>query len=525
MIKDILLQNTLEALMRKPLFTSHRKSFFILSLLLAFAIGIVIGNFKIVKTQGSLFGKEITKDDNYFRYYKMFRETYQILKNEYVNKDKVDSKTLLSGAIKGMLAATEDPYTDFLSPEVAKEFAANINGSFYGVGIRIEMRNEWLTVVAPIAGSPAAHADLQSGDQIIEIDKKSTKGSTSLEAVGRIRGKLGTSVVLTILRPGTMQPFDITLKRAKIDIDTVESDLIPYKNKKIAYIKLIEFGTPTDKEFKKSLSKLLDKNPDGIILDVRNNPGGLLTSVAEIANTLLEKGLIVYTRGRITSENFEFKASKRKTLINLTIPIVILANQGSASASEILVGALKDTGRATVVGKTSFGKGCVQKTFPLADGSIIKYTIAKYYTPAGHAIAKIGIKPDVEVNMWYDELNDDEKTSIIKLQISNIIPNFLEKTTNPSSVQINDFYQELTNKGYQFSEKILKNLIKQRQNFTLTNIYDLTLDAQLVKGLDTVLLPHEEKKYTYYDTPKTLEELQIEEKKALEEYENSLTNK
>jgi len=502
----------------------RNRYFFIVALVLAFFTGIFIGNFKIIKSQGTLFGKEVATDSDYFRYYNMFRETYQILKEEYVDINKIHSKTLLSGAIKGMLAATEDPYTDFLTPEVAKEFAANINGSFYGVGIRIEMRNNWLTVVAPIAGTPASKGELQPSDQIIGIDKESTEGLTSLEAVSKIRGKLGTSVQLTILRPGILQPFDIKLKRAKIDIDTVESDIINYKNKKIAYVKLIEFGVPTAKEFKKSLKELLKENPEGLILDVRNNPGGLLTSVAEITDAILDKGLIVYTRGRIVSENFEFKASKRNTLIDIKLPIIILANQGSASASEILVGALKDTKRGTVVGKTSFGKGCVQKTHPLSDGSIIKYTIAKYYTPAGHAIAKIGIKPDIEANMWYDDLTDEEKTSIIKLQISNIIPNFLEKNNDPKTEDIKALYNELSNKKYDFAPEILEYLIKQRQSFTSTNIYDLSMDAQLVKGLDTIVLPQDEEKTIYYTKPKTLGELQIEEKKALEEYKKSQTN-
>ncbi len=324
--------------MKKFSFLTNRAIFF-LSLGLAFFAGTTVNRINQGGVKGNLFGQESAVDDDYFRYYNMFRQAYKILQNEYVDIDKVDSKTLLSGAIKGMLSSTEDPYTDFLTPEVADEFAANLNATFYGVGIRMEMRHNWLTVIAPIQGTPAFRAGLQAGDRIMEIDGESTSGMTSLEAVSKIRGELDTIVNFTISRPGVLQPFSVDLKRAKIDIDTVESAMIPHKGKKIAYLKLIEFGTPTEKEFETHLKKLLAQTPDSIVLDVRNNPGGLLTGVARISDMLLDEGLVVYTRGRIESENFEFSAKYRNTLVDKDIPITILANQGSASASEILIGA------------------------------------------------------------------------------------------------------------------------------------------------------------------------------------------
>ncbi|MGL4394035.1 MAG: S41 family peptidase [Brevinema sp.] len=481
---------------------------------ISFFSGILISNFQI---KSMLYGKEAKADENYFRYYNMFREAYKVLQDEYVNLEKLDSKTLLSGAIKGLLSATEDPYTDFLSPEIAKEFSSSINATFYGVGIRIEMRNNILTVVAPIQGSPAATANLQAGDKIVKIDGESTEGITSMEAVNKIRGKLGTSVKLTILRTGMLETFDVSLKRAKINVETVESALIPYENKKYAYIKIIEFGTPTEKDFIKQLKELIKQNPDGLILDVRNNPGGLLSSVANIADTIIDEGLIVYTRGRLASENFEFVGNKTKTLVDPKMPIVILGNQGSASASEIFIGALKDTKRAMVVGQTTFGKGSVQKTRPLSDGSLMKYTIAKYYTPSGNVIDKVGISPDVEAKLWYDALNDSEKTDLVRLQITNTIPDFLVTNKNPSPTDITNLQQYVKNDlKLNVSIDVLRHAVAQRLNFIQDKVYDLSVDAQLTEALK-VIQTNKNTNYTYNHQVKTLEQLKAAEDKALEE--------
>ncbi len=498
----------------------YNRLIFVVSLGLAFFTGVFVNDLKQDKVGGNLFGQDTVIDENYFRYYDMFRQAYKILQDEYVDAEKVDAKTLLSGAIKGMLASTEDPYTDFLSPEIAEEFAAGLNATFYGVGIRIEMRHGWLTVVAPIKGTPAAEADLQAGDQIIEINGESTAGLTSLEAVGKIRGELGTAVEFTIGRPGILQPFKVSLKRAKIDIDTVEYAVIPHDNQKVAYIKIIEFGIPTEKEFETVLKKALAETPDSIILDVRNNPGGLLSGVANIADMLLEEGLVVYTRGRVPSENFEFKASARNTLISKNIPLTILGNQGSASASEILIGALKDTGRAVFVGKNTFGKGCVQKTYPLSDGSLLKYTIAKYYSPAGNIIANIGIKPDVEVGLWYDTLTDAQKTSVIQIQMTNYIVDFLlENKQNVTKEKIDQLYATLVKDGYNITRETLGFVILQRQHATSDDIYNLTLDTQLVKALEVATDDRVATNYQYFHTPKTLEELKVLEEKVLKEKE------
>ncbi|MGL4388736.1 MAG: S41 family peptidase, partial [Brevinema sp.] len=371
--------------------------------------------------------------------------------------------------------------------------------------------------ISPIQGSPAANANLQPGDKIIKIDAQSTEGITSLEAVSRIRGKLGTKVTLTILRAGMLETFDVSLKRVKIDVDTVESSLIPYENKKFAYIKIIEFGTPTEKDFIKHLKELLKSNPDGLILDVRNNPGGILSSVANIADTIIDQGLIVYTRGRITNENFEFKAHHSKTLVDPKLPIVILGNQGSASASEIFIGALKDTKRALVVGQTTFGKGSVQKTRPLSDGSILKYTIAKYYTPSGNVIDKVGISPDIEVSLWYDALSDIEKTDIVRLQITNVIPEFLYSNKNPNPLDITNLQQTIE-KDYKLNISFdsLKYIVGQRLNFIQNKIYDLEIDQQLRESLK-IIQTATNTNYIYNHTVKTMDELKFAEENAIQE--------
>lgn len=475
---------------------------FFLSVGLAFSAGIFLGNIKNSgPVRGNLFGKETNVDENFYKYYTMFREAYAILQREFVNEEKTDSKTLLSGAIKGMLQATGDPYTDYLAPEIAKEFTANIQASFFGVGIRLEMREGILTVISALPGTPAATANVLPNDRIVEIDGKTTKDMTSLEAVGMIRGKLGTSVKLTLSRPGVMKPFPVSLKRAKINIETVENSIIETNGKKIGYIKLIEFSEPTTKEFEKALNEVVNKKVDAVVLDVRNNPGGLLTSVAQISDFMLERGLIVYTIGRVGSDNYEFRATGRNVVLKTDIPMAILINQGSASASEILAGALQDTGRAVVVGKKSFGKGSVQKTRDLPDSSLLKYTVAKYYTPAGRTIEGTGLTPDVEVDMWYDTLAEDQKYSVVQLQITNFVPDFLQKTPAPKPADLTNLYNYVNTNGIHLPYDIISNVVFQRLNSLSTNVYNLEQDVQLRRALDVVTEDYKKykKTLTYYD--------------------------
>lgn len=493
---------TIDSLLRKIVF-----AFIIIS---SFLSGILCGAFQNNEVRGTLFGKEKALDETYFQYYNMFRQTYQILQDEYVDPSKTDAKTLFSGAIKGMLGSIEDPFTDFLPPDIANDFSSTINASFYGVGIRVEMKNSLLIISSVLPGTPAAKEDLITGDKIIEIDGIKTHAMSAVEAVNKIRGKLGTSVTLTILRPQTLTPFKVVLKRAKIKVNTVDNEIISYQNKKIAYIRITEFGKPTENEFKAALKKVLKEDPVGIILDVRNNPGGLLGSVSKIINMMVDKGLIVYTKGRIKNENIEYRAKNYGTLVKDSTKIIVLANQGSASASEILVGALKDTHRAIIIGKRTFGKGSVQRPFSLSDGSILKYTVAKYYTPAGHSINKIGINPDIEVDMWYDKLSTVQKTSIIQLKSEHMISDFLLEHPFPDNVLIEELHKKIEEVGFLLPQETIINLVKQRQNAILNKIYDIDTDAQLSEALSVLAEnqhPSLSKTLVFFNETKSVDEL------------------
>ncbi|MGL5254449.1 MAG: S41 family peptidase [Brevinema sp.] len=488
--------------MKKRAFLGLRSYILFATLLvLSFGAGIVAGNIRNQTVGGNLFGRETVTDENFYRYYTMFREAYAVLQNEFVNAEKVDSKTLLSGAIKGMLQSTGDPYTDYLAPDIAKEFAANIQGSFEGVGIRMEQRDGILTVISSLPGTPASLANIQPNDRIVEIDGKTTKDMTSMEAVSLIRGKIGTSVNLTLARPGVIQPFTVSLKRDRINIDTIEKGIIESDGKRIGYIKLIEFGEPTYSEFQKALSSLSAQNIDSIILDVRNNPGGLLTSVAQISDLLLEKGLIVYTVGRMGNENYEFRATGRNLSLKPNVPMAILINQGSASASEILAGALQDTHRAVVVGKKSFGKGSVQKTRDLPDSSILKYTVAKYYTPAGRTIDGTGLVPDLEINMWYDDLSENQKAAVVQLQVTNLVSDFLQRSPVPSATELTNFHKTVVSSGINLPYEITSNVVLQRIDSLSTNIFNLRNDPQLQSAVRVVTSDYNKykKDLTYYD--------------------------
>lgn len=427
-------------------------------------------------------------EDNYFKYFKMFNESYLIIKREFYEKNALTSKNLIYGAIKGMLESLDDPYTTFMDPSVSKEFSIDVTGSFGGLGIQIDIRDGWLTVIAPMEDTPAWRAGIKPGDKIIEIEGVSTKGITVKEAIDKLRGKIGTKVTITVAREGISEPFKVTLRREEIKLRTVKTDTINYGKKKIAYIKLLEFSMPTAEEFKKQLSSSLEKHPDGLIVDLRNNPGGLLNVVTICANFFIDEGLIVYTRGRLPENNQDYRAKPEEAFVPKDLPMVVLINQGSASASEIFAGAMKDTGRAVIVGMKSFGKGSVQKTYVFPqDGSTIKYTVAKYFTPSGALIDKIGLMPDVEEKIWYETLNEEEKNSLIKMQNTNFIKEFLTENPSYTEEKLQDFRKELISKGYTISEKSLLFLIKNKKSENqIPPVYDLEFDNQLKKSLDVL---------------------------------------
>ena len=329
------------------------------------------------------------KDDSLYKYLRTLSEAIHYIQKNYV-KD-VDSKELIYNAIKGMTSSL-DPHSLFLTPDMFKEMQVETKGEFGGIGIEITMKDGVLTIVSPIEDTPAWRAGLKAGDKIIKINGKSTRGMTLMEAVKKLRGPKGTKVTITILRDG-QKPFDVTIVRDIIKIKSVTFKMLNEKER-IGYIKIKSFQERTTKELDKAFYALYKKGLKGLILDLRNNPGGLLQQAVEVSDRFLKGGkLIVYTKGKGATENLRFFSHDRKTYPY--VPMVILVNAGSASASEIVTGALKAHKRAVVIGERTFGKGSVQTLFPLSDGSALKLTTAYYYTPDGVCIEEKGIEPDI----------------------------------------------------------------------------------------------------------------------------------
>ncbi len=333
---------------------------------------------------------------------RLFTEVMTMIKKNYV--DEVKTKDLITGAIKGMLTSL-DPHSGYMTPQQFKEFQADTKGEFGGLGIQIATKDGVLTVIAPIEDTPAYRAGLKSGDKILKINNESTKDMGIHDAVTRMRGPKGKPVTLSIFRDGWKEPKDFTVIRDIIKIRSVKSKMI---RDDIGYIKLTQFQETTASDMSKALAELQKAGMKSLVLDLRNNPGGLLNTAVEVTEQFLpSKKLVVYIKGR-TGEKMEYFTEPEFKIYD-QLPIVVLVNQGSASASEIVAGALKDWKRAVVVGVQTFGKGSVQSLVPMSDGSGLRLTTAKYYTPNGTSIQSIGIAPDIVVKLEASKDNKDVK--------------------------------------------------------------------------------------------------------------------
>ncbi len=320
-----------------------------------------------------------------------FAEVLDRVKAAYV--EPVDDKTLLENAIKGMLSNL-DPHSAYLDPEEFAELQESTSGEFGGLGIEVGTEDGFIKVVSPIDDTPAAAAGIQPGDLIVQIDGKPTKGQSMNEAVDSMRGKPGSSITLTIVRGGG-RPFDVSLKRAIIKVKSVKTQLL---EPNYGYLRITQFQVNTGDEVVKALAQLKKDNKGklkGLVLDLRNNPGGVLQSAVEVADAFLTKGLIVYTKGRIPNSELRFSADPADP--SEGVQLVVLINGGTASAAEIVSGALQDQKRAILMGTDSFGKGSVQTVLPLNNDRALKLTTALYYTPNGRSIQAQGIVPDIEV--------------------------------------------------------------------------------------------------------------------------------
>ncbi len=327
--------------------------------------------------------------------FSLFWDTYNKLHENFIHPEDIDDKAVVYGAIEGMVKSLNDPYTSFFNPKDAKMFEQDLAGSFEGIGVEVGIKKEQLTVISPLKGSPGEKAGLKPGDQIIEINGKSTFDVSIDEAVNAIRGKGGTQVVLTIFREGWKDTKEITITRDTIKIGTVDWEL---KEGNIAYINIHQFGETLSADFKKVAFEILASPAKRVVLDLRNNPGGYLEVSQDIAGWFLKEGQVITVEdfgGKKESE--QYKAKGNASLVSY--PMVVLINKGSASASEILAGALRDNRNIKLVGEKSFGKGSVQVVLELQDESLLKVTVAKWLTPKGNSISEVGLEPDIKIQM------------------------------------------------------------------------------------------------------------------------------
>lgn len=322
---------------------------------------------------------------------RIFTKTYENIRSAYVNE--IDDATLLEYAIRGMLDQL-DPHSSFLDASSFEDLQINTTGEFGGLGIEVAMDNGFVRVVSPIDGTPAERGGVEAGDLIIKLDETAVKGLSLGDAVEKMRGPKGSKITLTIVREGVDQPMEITLTRDIIKVNSVRSEIM---QDDFGYIRVAQFQVNTGDDVKKAIEKLKKKNPNlkGIVLDLRNNPGGVLQASVDVADAFLDGGLVVYTEGRLENSNFRYEAEPGDLTNGL--PMVVLINDGSASASEIVAGALQDHHRAVIMGTRSFGKGSVQTVIPITDDKAVKLTTALYYTPKGRSIQAHGIEPDIEV--------------------------------------------------------------------------------------------------------------------------------
>ena len=348
-----------------------------------------------------------------------FTNIFAKIKSDYV--EKVDDKTLLTHAIRGMLSGL-DPHSSYLDPEQYQELRIGTTGQFGGLGIQVGMEDGFVKVISPIDDTPAYRAGMESGDLIIKLDDKPVKGMSLDEAVKLMRGEPGSDIVLTVVRVGKDKPFEVTITRDIIKVKSVKQRIL---EPNYGYVRISSFQSKTGSQLLDAINKLNRENTKplkGLILDLRNNPGGVLHAAAEVSDLFLQKGKIVYTEGRIENSYMEFNAKPGDVLNG--VPLIVLINGGSASASEIVAGALQDHKRGIIVGTKSFGKGSVQTIQELPSGGAVKMTTARYYTPSGRSIQAEGIEPDIKLDrVKITQLDDKNLGSITEADLSGHLSN------------------------------------------------------------------------------------------------------
>ncbi len=418
-------------------------------------------------------------------YLRTIYQVFNSLQQRYV--EEIDPKILYEGALKGMMDSIGDPYTVYLDVAEMRGLNDTTSGNFYGVGLSISKANvstpekpAYVDVISPIENTPGFKAGIQAGDKLIEINGEPTPEMSMETVLSKLRGPKGEGVEVTVLRGKTVT-FKRTLVRDLIEVPTVEYGMID----EIGYVRLIQFTPETVDRFQDALDSFAKNGYKGLIIDLRNNPGGLLDSAARIADKFIDEGPLVSTKSRFASETRTIEAHKSATKVEKGLPVVVLINRGSASASEILSGALKDNHLAYLVGQRTYGKGSVQQVFGLRENDGVKMTVARYYTPSDTNIDKIGIPPDMEIALS-PEYTDEQTKAFIKLSEDEVIRKYVETHPGLTEAQIASYAAELQ-KSYDLDLRFLRRLVRVEVNRTKgLMLYDLDYDVQLNAAIDVI---------------------------------------
>jgi len=420
------------------------------------------------------------------RYFTLFQNAFNFIMQNYV--DVVDPLVLYEGAMQGLFDALGDPYSTFLTEQMMSDLSDTTTGKFGGLGLYISKplpdpktpdRRLYVEVVSPIEDTPGWRAGIMPGDQITHIDGEPTEPLVMDDVLKKLRGEPGSQVTITVLR-GTGLVFDETITRAMIEVPTVKRAMLPDG---VGYLRIIEFTPQTAGRVREALDWFKGQGYKSLVIDLRNNPGGLLQAVVQVADLFLSKGVIVSTKSRNKYENAVYQA-KPDLLAPADMPIVILINRGSASASEILAGALKDQKRAYLVGENTYGKGSVQQVLPIGDTGF-KLTMSRYYTPSDANIDKIGIAPDLEVKE--PELTPEEEASLSDLIERDVFASFAAANPEATAAQVAMFVKGLRSAGSPVSERVLRKLIRnQLERTSIAPPFDLEYDLQLNAALEVL---------------------------------------